>query len=502
MNKKEKKTKKKKNNEELLLKLGPVNKVLAFIVIFLVVFSILSILVGAFVKSYANFYWINIRNPIMGFFYSIFKYCPFIGLHFHIIGFILISILLLVLAILSDFDIIKNEKVLFRVFNICKSLIFIFLIPFIVVISATFSDKNNPRLNDKYFSFYNQKEYTLNDLIKLNEYYRDKLLLYAHKFERDEEGKVVFNGDVGEAAVNSIKKSSNKFNYLQGHLLDRFKTFSKREHKNNTNNTLGVSGAFGINYDPEFDAPSLISVLTHELWHTKGIARENEAVFCEVIANTEDDEEVAKYGGYLEGFNRVNYALYKIDFNTADRIEDEVLKYCLTDNYYEICSLYMKSINYYEKGTDHVVLTTYTLNMYDNYRDELFKALNVLVKDFDGKIDIYDNENVPLSEFSNYMDKTYHAHVTIEVNKEKFEKLQPYLKKYKNYFIAIRQESEDDEEPIERDGNESLEYYLAPFEGIDLFKSMSYEKGSFRDEYDYERVVRLFLEYYDTFGYN
>ena len=76
------------------------------------------------------------------------------------------------------------------------------------------------------------------------------------------------------------------------------------------------------------------------------------------------------------------------------------------------------------------------------------------------------------------------------------------LKKYKNYFIAIRQESEDDEEPIERDGNESLEYYLAPFEGIDLFKSMSYEKGSFRDEYDYERVVRLFLEYYDTFGYN
>ena len=82
MNKKEKKTSKKNNNEKLLLQLGPVNKVLAFIVIFLVSFNALSIIIGAFIKSYANFYWINIRNPIMGFFYSIFKYCPFIGLHF------------------------------------------------------------------------------------------------------------------------------------------------------------------------------------------------------------------------------------------------------------------------------------------------------------------------------------------------------------------------------------------------------------------------------------
>lgn len=502
-NKEEKETKKKTVKKKYKdIKLNTFNKILAFITISLLAFIVLSTLVGAFVKSYANFYWLNIRNPIMGVLYSIFKHIPFVGFYYHIIGFALIAVLLIITSLLMDTNFIKNEKVLGIVINACRSLIFIFLIPYMIAISCSFSDKNNPRLNEKYFSLYTDREYTVNDLIILDEYYRDKILYYIDGFERNENGTIIFNEDVGEISVNSLKKSSNKFNYLQGSILDRFKKFSEREHKNNTENIMGQSGAFGINYDPEFDSISLITILTHELCHTKGLAREEETVFCEVIANTEDDIDEVKYAGYIEGYNRISYALMAIDKPRADVIEDSIVKYCLKENYEEICNMYMKSINYYEKGTDKVRLSSYSLYLYENQKDDLFKALNILVKDFDAKLSTEDNENISLPELHKYMKDHKHVYVNIEVDEEKFDKLQPYLKKYRNIFLGIRQESEDDEPPIERNENESLEYYLAPFEGADLFRPMGHEKGSFMDEYDYERVVRLFLEYYNTYGYN
>ena len=504
VNKKEKVEKKTvKKKKTFNLKLGPINKGLAFIIIAYFVFNVLSIFIGIVLKSYANFYWLNIRNPIMDVFYSIFKYIPFFGIHFHVIGFILIAIFALIISLLIDTNIISNEKVLNKTINICLTFVLIILIPFITVLSNAFSDRNNPRLNEKYFTMYKDKEYTKNDLIKINEYYRDKILLYINKFDRDEEGNVIYKKDVGLTAVNSLKKSSKKFNYLEGSFLDRFKTFSEREHKNNTDNVLGYSGAFGINYDPEFDPISLISILTHELCHTKGLSRECETVFCEVIANTEDDIDEVKYSGYIEAFNRVNYALYTIDAKESRKIEDTVTKYCLTDNYSEICNIYMKSVNYYEKGTDNIALMTYTLNQYEEYGEELLNIVKDLANDFDAKITINGKDYITVEELSNQMNSDDYAYIEINVDKEKFNKLQPHLIKYKRYFLGIRQESEDDEEPVERDSNESLKYYLSPFSGNDLLKSpMPGVKGGFIDEYDYERVSRILLEYYDTYGYN
>ena len=490
----------KKNKK--VIKINIINMILAFIVIAYTVFNVLSIFVGAFIKSYANFYWLNIRNPIMGFFYSIFEHFPYIGINFHKIGFIIIAILILIISLLIDLDIIKKEKIFNRIINICVTLILIILIPFLTILAQAFSDRNNPRLNEKYFSLYKDKEYTKKDLIKLTEYYRDKILLYMDKFERNDKGEIIFNEDLGLTAVNSLEKSSRKFNYLQGPFLNRFTIFSEREHKNNTDNTLGYSGAFGIKYDPEFNPISVLSVITHELCHTKGLARESETVFCEVIANTEDDIDEVKYSGYLEGFARAIVALYEVDFNEASIIEDGITKYCLTDNYAEICNLYGRNINYYEKGTDHVILVTYTLNLYEDHSKEFFEVLNILVNDFNAKITMKDEE-LSIEELSNKMNDSVYAKIVIEVDKEKFNKLQPYLIKYSNTFLGINQESADDEIPVERDENESLSYYLAPYGGIDLFKSpVPNVKGGFMDEYNYERVVRLLLEYYSTYGYN
>ena len=155
----------KKNKK--VIKINIINMILAFIVIAYTVFNVLSIFVGAFIKSYANFYWLNIRNPIMGFFYSIFEHFPYIGINFQKIGLIIIAILILIISLLIDLDIIKKEKIFNRIINICVTLILIILIPFLTILAQSFSDRNNPRLNEKYFSLYKDKEYTKKDLIKL-----------------------------------------------------------------------------------------------------------------------------------------------------------------------------------------------------------------------------------------------------------------------------------------------------------------------------------------------
>ena len=252
---------------------------------------------------------------------------------------------------------------------------------------------------------------------------------------------------------------------------------------------------YAISMDYSYEKIGLIQTATHELCHMKGLTRENETVFCQVIANSKYDDDVVKYAGYLEAFTRTTYALKLIDFESTKTLSDEVDSLCLTHNYQEICESHRKDINNYIVGTNNIQLKTYLLKDYENYQNGFIDFITKLVNDYDAKITI--NKEISLDEFKYSINNNSYeiALITVKIDKNTFNELYEDLNNYQNYFYSIYQFDENDEADEKLTKQEYIEKYIKPYDHYDkeIFFSSSYASYT----YDYERVTRLFLEYFD-----
>ena len=209
---------------------------------------------------------------------------------------------------------------------------------------------------------------------------------------------------------------------------------------------------YGIAMDYTFEKVNLIMTSTHELCHMKGLIRENETVFCQTIANISYDNDVVKYAGYLEAFNRTTYALRKIAPNTANEIGDEVERLCLTDNYEEICQLHRKDIYNYIKGSDELFITTYSLLDYKDYKTQFYKFIDVLINDYNAIILNENNDEISYNELMYNIDNDDNDYVVIKINIDEttYNYLYQTLNDYSHYYMSLYQHDSSEEEEEEK----------------------------------------------------
>lgn len=460
--------------------------------VLLVIFLVLSVLANLHI-GFGNFVWLYIRNPIFGFLFKIFSIFPTIGTRFPMI---ITFFTLVCLVFIIFFEVKKTIKFKKRVFysNIFLGLMFINLFLMLGPGFLTTSEYGYGKINYEYFDDNVSTKYTKDDLIELNRYYQEKILDMSHSYKR-ENGSIVYEKDMLDTSVNNLLNISNKYKFLKGWYPSKVDAFSKLEHESNVDQTLGYTMGYGIKVDTEGDKVMLMHVLTHELCHSKGLVRESETEFCAYVAGIHGDD-LSRYAAYLDAFGRVNYALYMIDEDLAYDIEEPVLNLCLNEGYEEICGFYTKEINHYINDSYSMEISSYRLRNYVNYFDEFSSILSVLEKDYNAKFSIGERQNVTIgavqAEINNGSNEF--LGITINLDEEKFEQLSTYLKDCDEYFLGIYQINDDTEEVDDMTSEEALEYYLRPFRkhtDIDLVID-----GEFMDEYDYERVSRLLLEYH------
>lgn len=458
----------------------------------LIIFLILSVLANLHVEI-GNFVWLYIRNPIYGFLFKIFSVFPTIGTRFPMI---ITFFTLICLGFIIFFEVKKTIKFKKRVFysNIFLGLMFINLFLMLGPAFLTTSEYGYGKVNYEYFNENVSTKYTKEDLIELNRYYQEKILDMANSFER-ENGNIIYEEDMLDTAVNNLLNVSNEYKFLKGWYPAKVDAFSKTEHENNVDQTLGYTMGYGIKVDTEGDKVMLMHVLTHELCHSKGLVRESETEFCAYVAGIHGDD-LSKYAAYLDVFGRVNYALYMIDEELSYDIEEPVLNLCLNEGYEEICGFYTKELNHYINDSHTMEISSYRLRNYKDVFDNFTSILMVLEKDYNAKFSIGDRDDVTLgavqAEINN--GSSEFLRITISLDEEKFEKLSAYLKECDEYFLGMYQINEDTEEPDDMTSDEALEYYLKPFNKNSDIKLVI--DTEFMDEYDYERVSRLLLEYH------
>lgn len=476
--------------EKNKLKISNISLILMIIFAIVYVFLSASFILLMLFRPFGDWFWLNVRNPIAGFFYKIFEIMPGVGIKVGTINLWVLLISLVLLIVIGIFRKLKGRNVIFNVILVLIPLVVIFQTLIGLVYGTSFYTSLIDRfyLEDKV-----EKEYGREDLIVLYDNLLNKVMEMSLEFDRDKNGDIIYEQSLEERAVGDLLNLANDYEFLKGAYPKKYKEMLPGDPEFG-GMAMGLTSGFGVSIDYSTGKAILLNTITHELCHTKGIMRENEAVYCSFLAGINSDDKLSQYAAYLEAFTRVDYALRDVDFEEEFMRVEPLFKLCIDEHFKEICEIYPKTTNVYVKNTKILQFVTYPLIDYKEHTGELIGLLSSFIED-GGKMYI-DGAEAEMDYILALIKNDSYKVVRIDFqnSKETFDNLNEAMNKYSNLFLAIQQynpeEVEDDKTP-----DEYLKYYLRGFNNdnilIDLVNTF------IEEDYDYSRVVRLLLEYYD-----
>ena len=450
-------------------------------------------LIGMFNPTFAEFFWFNIRNLFVGLGFKIFQFCPWIGA-WHNMLLVLIMWIFIIYAIGIELSKKIEFKKKVKIVNKYYSIVFIFMVVIMGPIMIDFTSLNNSKINERYFSDNINEVYDQEDIIQLANYFKNNIFKSVHSFDRID-GEIVYSEDLTERAVSDLLNISDKYLFLKGMYPNKVSDFFKLERIINNDGTLGYTKGFGIVVDYNQNNVALINTITHEMCHAKGIFRESEAEFCAYIANASSEDVFSNYSANYNAFYRLVSALSYIDLNISLDVEESFTNLCLSNEYSEACNFYNKQLDVFVEGTDEYELVSHRLRNYKDYSNGFMEMVSHLIRNYDAKIYVGEKEvNLDYINSGIRSGSKDILNIKIDANKKKFLELSKFLSNYQKYMLAFYQTDNDIEEDDFLVGEEALEYYVKPF---DLEDRKNLLNDKWVDEYYYERVTRLLLEYYN-----
>ena len=156
-----------------------------------------------------------------------------------------------------------------------------------------------------------EKEYTYKDLCALRDYVVAKSNSLSKQVDRDENGNVIYNGNMESCAIESMKKLGEIYPRLSGY----YSTPKKLASSNfiSQQNMRGYYFPFSLeaNYNTLMTVMNKPSTMCHELAHTKGFLLEDEANMISFLACINSDDLTFQYSGYLSVLNYIDRDFYK-----------------------------------------------------------------------------------------------------------------------------------------------------------------------------------------------
>lgn len=164
--------------------------------------------------------------------------------------------------------------------------------------------------SEKYFGT-SKREYTLEDLLYVRNLVVEKCNELSGQMERDEKGRIVYEGDIRRDAVEAMQKLGETYDQLDGYYpypkpLATSDFFSQQY-------MAGYYFPFSMeaNYNDVMYIMNKHATMCHELAHLRGYIFEDEANFISYLACTGSDNLVMQYAGYLSVLNYLDNDFYK-----------------------------------------------------------------------------------------------------------------------------------------------------------------------------------------------
>ena len=171
-------------------------------------------------------------------------------------------------------------------------------------------------------------EYDLQDLAELRDFIVKKCNQLSKAVPHDENGNVMFEGDMQKTAKTAMSALSDRYPRLGGYYVTPkalyFSDFMCQQFMQ------GYYFPFSMeaNYNDTMNMMNKPFTMCHELAHTHGYIYEDEANFFGFLACISSDDIVFQYSGYLGVLNYINNDFYKAvskeEYNSHVKISDRV----------------------------------------------------------------------------------------------------------------------------------------------------------------------------------
>lgn len=483
-----------KNKKKITIPSGKSVKVVSLILLTVFIIELILLILGIDNKNIAYYTWVYMIIPIKSTLYAISQYVSFKIGKIQISLFIII-LLLVVISLIIYYIVLNSEKIKKRYkYKISDALkvfeLIVLFIEFGVYVGIELMTYNNPKIDTIYFKEQVNNKYTKEDIFEYTKKLENKVIEYAKKVQRDEKGYISYDGKLENIAVKDMIKAAERYDILKGVYPNRFLKFSKKE-QSQTATKYGETKFDTVNINYNQSAPKLLNTITHELCHTRGIKRENEAVLCSVMVGIESDNTLSNYSAYLEAYSWALESVELLDESLRTSSEDRIASLCLNNNYQEICTLYNGESLEYIEGSNEIEIGTYNTSNYEK------EELEELIKEFNKFRPVYyiNGETVDKEIILDKVKENDHIIISLINNKEFFSKMQKTLNKYKYRLQYISQLSENDYKGPELTKDNAEEYYVSEIPDSNVVTHFE-EKKEF--VYDYSRATRLIMEYFDN----
>lgn len=198
----------------------------------------------------------------------------------------------------------KTCRIFYRIFTRIAVAVFVIMTLncFVLYHCSTFGEKYLSGVTENY---------TLEELTMLRDHVVAKCNELSKQVERDENGNVIYNGDMEQTAIEAMQSLGEEYEQLAGY-YPRPKEIGASEFLSQQK-MQGYYFPFSMeaNYNSVMHIMNKPSTMCHELAHVKGFIYEDEANLIGYLACVNSEDIVFQYSGYLSVLNYIDNDFYQ-----------------------------------------------------------------------------------------------------------------------------------------------------------------------------------------------
>lgn len=155
------------------------------------------------------------------------------------------------------------------------------------------------------------RDYTVRELATVRDYVVGQCNELAQEMERDENGDLIYRGDMEQRGIREMKRLGETYPLLDGYYPApkkfTFSGFFSQQYM------LGYYFPFTMeaNYNDVMYIANVPVTICHELSHVKGFIYEDDANFIGYLACTSSEDAFFRYSGYLSVLDYLNRDLFE-----------------------------------------------------------------------------------------------------------------------------------------------------------------------------------------------
>lgn len=238
-----------------------------------------------------------------------------------------------------------------------------------------------------------KKEYGDEELGILRDYVVEQANALAPVFDRDENGYLIYEGDLKGEAVAQMQRLGDTFNSLKGYYPKPkglfFSGFYSQQY------IMGYYFPFSMeaNYNRQMYITNVPVTMCHELSHLKGFIREDEANFIGYLACVDSEDPLFQYSAYLSVIGYLERDFLKAvgedeaEYDSHPQISELVSgdkKFLTREAWEQVEKKAVLKTETVKQAADTFLNTTLTLNGVEDGTVSYSRVVSLLLQYYDG----------------------------------------------------------------------------------------------------------------------